>query len=784
MTIKNLDRLKEVYRPYLPPSPLADGNGMAIDGACTKDDRRKISEKLQEILPHADLSTPQQKFTLHDSTIISALDLAGNQEPVLHDTIFNNIPAACFEIGAALAILDHPGKIGEIIDRYAQSMSKVIEKIYSNEEVGSQKIKFNGEELTLRQLFDKKIIREFKPTTDQIGRCTDHSLDVGESWIKGNGKDWLIGKLKSTSGDGRSEELLTKMRASNAFGAVIWESLHNRPEDSARNEKILATILPVGESCGILYKMTRDNLGHEELNHEKGRARIERAPYVNGQSLGGHPDVKMLPNGITKGESFGKIYHKDEIKNLELAEQYAEAEKQFGRQGIKRVGDPIKDQTRPGLLSELAVEKMPSSFKALGLDKTLKKYSFDHGSGISRWSLCGEQAKASWDHEKPAAGAYSLGAVVMLLGMGCLNETHDDKGALDSAGKKFLGDPNLQAAGLAISSFMGCGYHSAVETFPIAMAAASGKRLEVPVSVDVMKNLYQTMAGTAKKYAGPEAAEKIEKYLRAYDGAMKEFIQQHDGKIAAKYKSVDKDVLKTENKLRTPNDKLRDVAKFFREIQAGPDERRIQGDVELEAYSGEMIYGAHINRAQKEWGKLGMPDVSLHIWTKNNPNYEIEVHGKQLALKNMARLDASPDNSKKYKVTMESGLWTWPNGQHIDTSKSDGKSDYPGYGVIVIHSDGEARVHDYVRGSLGHTSTTQGKAVKSAGIIKIVDGKAKGFCLDSGHYRPDTNELRQMLVFFKKNGVDISEMKFDAPHLENKEDINKLLKEYGAGPTN
>jgi len=27
-------------------------------------------------------------------------------------------------------------------------------------------------------------------------------------------------------------------------------------------------------------------------------------------------------------------------------------------------------------------------------------------------------------------------------------------------------------------------------------------------------------------------------------------------------------------------------------------------------------------------------------------------------------------------------------------------------------------------------------------------------------------------------------MKFDAPHLENKEDINKLLKEYGAGPTN
>lgn len=54
--------------------------------------------------------------------------------------------------------------------------------------------------------------------------------------------------------------------------------------------------------------------------------------------------------------------------------------------------------------------------------------------------------------------------------------------------------------------------------------------------------------------------------------------------------------------------------------------------------------------------KLGIPDISLHAWIKNNPNHEVGIHGKKIALKDMARLGAAPDTAIKYKVTIEDGL--------------------------------------------------------------------------------------------------------------------------------
>ncbi|MBV6322434.1 hypothetical protein [Duganella violaceipulchra] len=431
------------------------------------------------------------------------ISLESGDLPKLHDTLFNHIPAACLEAGISLAVLDKPGQVGKVVDVYAKALAGVIRQVYETE-LASTSVTLHGKVSTLRALFDRKLTTEFSPRSDQIGRCTD--ISKADAWMTGSGKDWLINRLETPSRNNAHEELLTKLKAFNGFGAIVWESIYGQPTAEA-NKGALSPLLPAKDSFDKLYASIRSNLAHEEFNDLKGRARTERAPIVNGTSLGGHPSVQLLDDGRPVGESAGRIYHVSQIADNKLKADYAQQEKQFGRQGMKRVGDPISDSSRPGLLSEFALQAMPQEFREAGLLETLQAHQFPHGSGTSRWQLHGTQAKASWDADKPAAGSYSLGAVVMLLGLGSLHAGRNN----------FLDNPELiHPAGLAIAAFMNYGgYHSFVETFPSAKAAASGERLAVPVSEDWMRQLYGDMVKAVRVYA-PDAYASVSKYHDAF----------------------------------------------------------------------------------------------------------------------------------------------------------------------------------------------------------------------------------------------------------------------------
>jgi hypothetical protein len=504
------------------------------------------------------------------------------------------------------------------------------------------------------------------------------------------------------------------------------------PATQDANKASLLPVLPEKRGFDELFKAMRANLAHADFNDLNGRARTERPPVIGGKSLNDYGDVKLLQDGRPVGESAGRIYHVSMIENPELREAYGRQEKQYGRQGMERVGDPIRDKSRPGLLSESAVEAMPPEFRAAGLERELQSHQLAHGSGTSRWRLHGTQARSSWDHDKPAAGSYSLGAVVMMLGMG----------SLSGKGEEFLGQPQEQIpAGLGIAAFMNYGgYHSFVETFPCAKAAASNERLEVPVPREWMHSLYDDVLDAVHDYA-PDAFQQVDRYHKALH-------KSHSREIAA---------------------------------TLGPRASAIEvhDEVAREVEDPKHRYAAHLNAAWDAWIQTDRTK-NLYSWIDENPDITISVYGKDVALKDIPRV-AYPDTDervKQYEVIVKNGKWFRQDGAGVDTIDSPGKADCKGYGVIVIHQDGSAFVHDYKKGSQHHTSTTGGQPVITAGMIKIIEGKATEFRLDTGHYRCGLPQFERMLKFFNRTGVDMKAMRFETPYVTNQAAVADLLAKY------
>jgi len=63
------------------------------------------------------------------------------------------------------------------------------------------------------------------------------------------------------------------------------------------------------------------------------------------------------------------------------------------------------------------------------------------------------------------------------------------------------------------------GYHSFVETFPIAQAVENDQRFTVEVTANQRKTLYRDFAKTAEAFAGGEAVPEIRKYHEAYNAS-------------------------------------------------------------------------------------------------------------------------------------------------------------------------------------------------------------------------------------------------------------------------
>jgi len=456
-------------------------------------------EQLREA-PHT-LPTPEEYMeSTKETTLISrrAIAFEEGDHVRLYDPSMNSIPGTCFEIGSALSILESPGEAGRVMDSFAEDLSDALYRIYETD-LGDTIVIHNGEEKTLRDVFNQKLLREIRPSSDQIGRCTNESLE--DTWYEGAGLDWLHEQLNTSSDapEYTHSNMLTKIRMISAFGTVLRELTPN-----PNNHQALAVMLDK-ESIDTVperYNSVVEHIRHAQFDNPETRARSERPPIIDGQVLEGRPLQSAGPLGL----GFGQVYGPESFpEEPELWERYQQVEQESGgRQGLDRKNQPIKDLTRPGNVSEYGLQRMPTSFKKAGLPHLLKDKAFFHGTGVNRWSLTGTYARQSWIQGLPSAGAHSGGTVDILLALDCLSD------------QTIYGDGRTALqAGLLISSFMNFGgYHSFNETFPIAQAFANGEDFVVDGSRPATE-LYGSFSETASEFA-PEAHELIRDFQDAY----------------------------------------------------------------------------------------------------------------------------------------------------------------------------------------------------------------------------------------------------------------------------
>lgn len=70
--------------------------------------------------------------------------------------------------------------------------------------------------------------------------------------------------------------------------------------------------------------------------------------------------------------------------------------------------------------------------------------------------------------------------------------------------------------------------------------------------------------------------------------------------------------------------------------------------------------------------------------------------------------------------------------------------------MFVISQDNKLYIDQYIRGKKHHNSLVAGEPVRSAGMIKIRDGKIEKLNFKSGHYKPDIYALESFISFLKE----------------------------------
>ena len=436
-------------------------------------------------------------------------------QPSLHDDLFNSIPGSCFEIGTSISLLEQPGDASVAVEEAAQALAQSIQSVFSQDGNGPL-LKMGKGSKTLKEIYRQFLIDNCKPGKD-IGRCRD--FDLQASWDQ-VGPDWVVFQLirSSRSLENPLANMLTKIRILCAFGEMIKALMseeENIPFLASHFEKNAQTLRKrIGD--------VSEKIKHPEFDSPQARARTERMPVVENRSLGGLTPPISPRDGKVHQVGSGEIYVGSPIgdgKNMKASSfepvheewriKYLELEKTHGRNGLPRQGQPIKDSKRPGLLTEYSNAHMPESFKEAGLPELLKKNEWDHGSGINRWFIKGTYAKESWNADLPAAGSHSNTTVEALTAINFLSR------------KSIFGNRDAAlGAGLMISAFMNFGgYHSFVETFLIAQAAAEKRKFEVKVRKTQGRRLYREMMEATRTLTPPATVEKANRYKEAYDRA-------------------------------------------------------------------------------------------------------------------------------------------------------------------------------------------------------------------------------------------------------------------------
>ncbi|MCW7539351.1 hypothetical protein OOT46_16015 [Aquabacterium sp. A7-Y] len=533
-----------------PPGPVA-GGGMGALPARPVSTRILIREQAEKdrvardsTAPRAQVYGPQEALP---ATPLRAID--SGRSPVQQSALQAEIAKAkCFEAGASLSVLDHPGKMGRVFDQYAVKLDTMLNALFApGSEIGRLPVQFQGRERTLAEVFTQTLLMPLSPKSDQIGRCTDPALrdalqtgSLSEAqFMQGQGLQWLHAKLRTASVEGADhkkaeghsfENLLTKIRTTSAFGTTVWQ-LMSTPELRAANADALAALLtpanqalapkpskldpegrPVGpearpgDELNKRFSEFQARTRNATFDDPIARARRERVPLVGGQPL----QDWQYESAAKYGLGFGQVIQPAGVSDAgQRAALEAELRAHGGVNGVPRQGQPILDGHRPTTLSEAELVALPEPFRQAELPELLQSHRLQHGTGVNRWEPYGSFAEGSAGMGFPSAGAQSGGTCDILLALHCM-----------SAEPLYGRQKEVLAATVGIAAFMNFGaYHTFAETLPIGQAVASNQKAYVPNIGPRQENLYSDFSDMVRRHVGDDAHRAVQRFKQAYDAA-------------------------------------------------------------------------------------------------------------------------------------------------------------------------------------------------------------------------------------------------------------------------
>lgn len=176
----------------------------------------------------------------------------------------------------------------------------------------------------------------------------------------------------------------------------------------------------------------------------------------------------------------------------------------------------------------------------------------------------------------------------------------------------------------------------------------------------------------------------------------------------------------------------------------------------------------------------------------------------QSAIKNKELLDVNKNSKKKdrgettgkktifltdlereqYRVAIREGQFVQHRAPFSTSdSISHGKK---GFSAFTLNVHGELSVFphiDHDTTGIAHSSMNRGKPVVSAGEVKIENGKLISITDHSGHYRPTAYSLYRALDYFRKQGVDVSDVKvYMMPDPSKKMDVKTQIEKFKGPP--
>lgn len=423
----------------------------------------------------------------------SGVDFSGKTK----DLMFHN---KILEAYLSINILNEPGEIGTFIDQFTSKLERVFHAL-NREDIATLPVVFNGNNKTLKDVFNATTFNPLSASSDQIGRMP--------KGVEKKVEDWLSDELKSPANSGNFKRVLTKIKAISSFGTTMWQLLSPGIQINSESVQRLleASVLDGPVKSKNWFEEFRGKTRSSLFDDPITRARSERMPLLNGIPVKG-----IYSDAASHGLGFGQVVQasEDRFETEQLEKLLAgSGAKNSQINAILRQNAPIGDLNRPYMLSEDEYGHIPEAYSRFNVKTKIEGHSFNHGVGINRWQPYGSYGAQANLSGFPSAGAQSGGTTDVMLALQML-----------SGGKIYNPESSraVEAITLAVGAFMNFGgYHTFSEVYPVGMSVAGNQ----------VMNPATTAAGFRHSPLYLEMLESHGKFNEATNSNIREFFNNY-----------------------------------------------------------------------------------------------------------------------------------------------------------------------------------------------------------------------------------------------------------------